>query len=96
MFIHLILHAPFKVIDILLDGPLLNQLEKRVEPFVEEVFELVYLPMKPLDFFRARARRGLPRGAWGAKSEGGGVVGSQRINLPAKEDLHIFYDTLEG
>jgi hypothetical protein len=51
VFIHLILHAPFKVIDILLDGPLLNQLEKRVEPFVEEVLELVYLPMKPLDFF---------------------------------------------
>ena len=49
--IHLILHAPFKIIDIFLDGSLLNEFEKRVEPFIEEVLELVYLPMKPLDFF---------------------------------------------
>ena len=49
--IHLILHAPLKVIDILLDGPLLNQLKKLVELFVEEVLKLVNLPIKLLNFF---------------------------------------------
>ena len=43
--IHLILHALLKVIEIFLDGPLLNQLEKRVEHFVEEVLELVNLSL---------------------------------------------------